>query len=197
MPFCSLRLLLQVSQNLCFTDGMWTGISDSRACCNVSSAFLFWPLNLGSHGRLNLYSEELFWNHVQISWKSTCSWALVQICQKTPWLCFLLCSVSAAAPERLQGWLRDREFQLYPLDLLCTVIFSLLSRCEVLSLKMAEIFQAGVLPCYCLILWWVEQCWSSGLGPLLFRRDSGYETFINSFFLWLFERFVEFFNRAS
>lgn len=111
---------------------------------------------------------------------------VVQISQKTPWLCFLHWSVLTAAPEHLQGWLRDREFQLCPLDLLCTVIFSLLSRCEVLSLKIAEIFQAGVLPCWCLILWWVEQCWSSGLGLLLFRRDSGYETFMNSFFPWLF-----------
>lgn len=104
----------------------------------------------------------------------------VQICQKTPLLCFLFCSVSAAAPELLQGWLRDTEFQLCPLDLPCTVIFSLLSRCEVLSLKIAKTFQAGVLPCWWLILWWVEQCWSSGLG-LLFRRDSGYDTSLTLF----------------
>lgn len=89
--------------------------------------------------------------------------------------CFVQCQLQ---PLR---WLRDREFQLCPLDLLCSVIFSLLSRCEVLSLKIAETLQAGVLPCWCLILWWVEQCWSSGLGLLLFRRDSGFETSNNSF----------------
>lgn len=126
--------------------------------------------------------EPLCWG-VVLRWcanvlKSTCSWALP--CSNLPAdtsgaFCFVQCQ-----PLSLTGLAWAQRAPVMPLGSALCTDFHLLSRCEVLSLKAAENSQAAGLPCSCSLL-----CWVSRAGLLLLRRDSGCETFINSFSPWL------------